>query len=379
MLTQPHPKIWLDAAAGSLEQLKALVAAETQAQDYPLASEIVQNTVIYAGETFHSADPHALMSEINRAFDQGPGIIAIRGALPDHSVIDAATALFERMIEEERDTGGGDHFAKPGANDRVWNAAQKHCLANPQNFAAYFNSPAIDLPCRAWLGEGYQLTAQVNRVNPGGAAQKAHRDYHLGFMDAARVASYPAQVHALSPLLTLQGAIAHCDMPRETGPTLYLPYSHQMLEGYVAFGRPEFQDFFAEHHTQLPLQKGDAVFFNPAVMHGAGTNSTKDQFRMANLLQIGSPFGRSIEAVDRDAMCRALYPVLQEMGAAERGRVIAAAAEGYAFPTNLDADPPVGGLIPESQAELVARALREGLSFDAFQAQLSAQTERKTP
>ena len=28
----------------------------------------------------------------------------------------------------------------------------------------------------------YQMTAQVNRVNPGGAAQTAHRDYHLGFM-----------------------------------------------------------------------------------------------------------------------------------------------------------------------------------------------------
>lgn len=379
MLKETHPPVWLDDRAGTLDQLKQLISRETEAQDYPLASDIVQNTLVYSGETFRNADPRALMTELNRAFDQGPGIIAIKAALADHAVIDAATALFEHMIEAERGTGGGDHFAKPGANDRVWNAAQKHCLADPQNFAAYFNTPAIDLTCRAWLGEGFQLTAQVNRVNPGGAAQKAHRDYHLGFMDASRVATYPAQVHALSPLLTLQGAVAHCDMPLETGPTLYLPYSHQMLEGYVAFGRDEFQDFFAEHHTQLPLQKGDAVFFNPAVMHGAGTNSTKDQFRMANLLQIGSSFGRSIEAVNRDAMCRALYPVLQEIGAEDRSRVIAAAAEGYAFPTNLDADPPVGGLIPESQAELVARALHEGLSAEEFEAQLSAQTGRKAP
>ncbi len=379
MLTPTHPPVWLDADAGSIAQLEKLVAQQTDASDYPLASEIIQNTVIYQGETFRSADPRALMSEINRAFDQGPGIIAIKGALPDHEVINATTALFEQMIEDERGTGGGDHFAKPGANDRVWNAAQKHCLADPQNFAAYFANPAIDLPCRAWLGQGYQFTAQVNRVNPGGAAQKAHRDYHLGFMDGARVATYPAQVHALSPLLTLQGAIAHCDMPLETGPTLYLPYSHQMLEGYVAFGREEFQDFFAAHHTQLPLEKGDAVFFNPAVMHGAGNNVTQDQYRMANLLQIGSPFGRSIEAVNRDAMCRALYPVLQGLADDMRARVIAAAAEGYAFPTNLDADPPVGGLIPESQAEFVARALREGLPADAFEAQLSAQTNRKAP
>ncbi len=378
MLTKPHPPVWLDAEAGDLDELKALVERQTDASDYPLADHIAQNTVIYHGDTFRNCtDPLALMAELNRAFDQGPGIIAIKSALADHSVIDDATALFEQLIEEERGAGGGDHFAKPGANDRVWNAAQKHALRAPENFAAYMDAPAIALPCRAWLGQGYQLTAQVNRVNPGGAAQVAHRDYHLGFMDPARVATYPAQVHALSPLLTLQGAIAHCDMPLQTGPTLYLPYSHQMQAGYVAFARPEFQDYFAANHTQLPLEKGDAVFFNPAVMHGAGQNRTTDQFRLANLLQVGSPFGRSIEAVDRDAMCRALYPVLQ--GMADPARVIAAAAEGYAFPTNLDSDPPVGGLIPESQAELMARALNEGMSEADFEAALTAQTTRKRP
>ncbi len=377
MLKTTHAPVWLSETSGTLDDLKALVERETDAADYPLASHIEQNTVIYQGTTFHAADPKDLMTELNRVFDTGPGIVAIKGAIPDHSIIDAATALFEQMIENERGTGGGDHFAKPGANDRVWNAAQKHCLKDPANFAAYFNTPAVDLPCRAWLGQGYQLTAQVNRVNPGGAAQTAHRDYHLGFMPPERVATYPAQVHALSPLLTLQGAIAHCDMPLETGPTLYLPYSHQMLEGYVAFQRPEFQEYFIQNRTQLPLEKGDAVFFNPAVMHGAGTNTTTDKFRMANLLQVGSPFGRSIEAVDRDAMCRALYPVLQ--GTDDPHAVIAAAAEGYAFPTNLDSDPPVGGLIPESQAEFMARALAENMSQPDFEAALSAQTHRKRP
>jgi ectoine hydroxylase-related dioxygenase (phytanoyl-CoA dioxygenase family) len=378
MLTSPHPEIWLDQSCGTLDGLKRLTERQTDKADYPLANRIEKNTVMYDGETFRTAtDPRPLMSELNRAFDQGPGIVVIKGAIEDGAVIDRATELFERIITQERGTGGGDHFAKPGANDRVWNAAQKHCLADPANFAAYFDSPAIDLPCRAWLGQGYQLTAQVNRVNPGGAAQVAHRDYHLGFMDAARVATYPAQIHWLSPLLTLQGAIAHCDMPLETGPTLYLPYSHHMMEGYVAFNRPEFQAYFAAEHTQLPLEKGDAVFFNPAVMHGAGNNTTTDRHRLANLLQVGSPFGRSIEAVDRDAMCRALYPVLRDH--ADPARIIAAAAEGYAFPTNLDSDPPVGGLIPESQAEFMARALRDGMPVTQFAKQLSAQTNRKRP
>ena len=65
--------------------------------------------------------------------------------------------------------------------------------------------------------------------------------------------------------------------------------------GRLAFSRPEFQAHFAAHHVQLPLSKGDAVFFNPAVMHGAWHNSTANVQRMANLLQVSSAFGRAMD------------------------------------------------------------------------------------
>jgi hypothetical protein len=63
-------------------------------------------------------------------------------------------------------------------------------------------------------------------------------------------------------------------------------------------------------------------------------------------------------------MCRALYPVLLARlaaGVTERAllNVVAASAEGYAFPTNLDHDQPVDGLAPPTQADLVRRALSE--------------------
>ena len=38
--------------------------------------------------------------------------------------------------------------------------------------------------------------------------------------------------------------------------------------------------------VQLALGIGDAVFFNPALFHAAGTNRTTDVDRMANLLQV---------------------------------------------------------------------------------------------
>ena len=99
---------------------------------------------------------------------------------------------------------------------------------------------------------------------------------------------FPVHVHRLSPVLTLQGAVAHCDMPVETGPTLYLPFSQSYVPGYMATGRAEFRDYFDKHHVQLPLMKGDAVFFNPALFHAAGTNRSKDVRRIANLLQVSS-------------------------------------------------------------------------------------------
>ena len=76
---------------------------------------------------------------------------------------------------------------------------------------------ALRWQAEAWFALLIEMTAQVNRVNPGGAAQSPHRDYHLGFMLAEQAAAWPAHAHSLSPYLTLQGAVAHCDMPIKSG------------------------------------------------------------------------------------------------------------------------------------------------------------------
>ena len=46
------------------------------------------------------------------------------------------------------------------------------------------------------------------------------------------------------------------------------------------------------------------------------------------------------------------------------------------FPTNLDRDQPIGGLAPETQAEVIWRALQEGRPADALDAELEARAER---
>ncbi|MCW2575165.1 MAG: Phytanoyl-CoA dioxygenase [Modestobacter sp.] len=378
---------WYSVEDCRLEDFRALVEQPTDLADFPSADEVRDGVLVYgpglAARVADRVGRRAVQAELVRALTSGPGLVVFAGAFADPTVVDRATALFESLIAEQKARGvvGGDHFARPGANDRVWRALDKFALRDPGLFADYYGNDVLALVSEAWLGPGYQVTSQVNVVNPGGQAQVAHRDYHLGFMSEEQSRAFPAHVHRLSPTLTLQGAVAHCDMPVLTGPTMYLPRSQQYAPGYLAFHLPAFTEYFDAHFVQLPLEQGDAVFFNPALFHGAGTNRSTDVRRMANLLQVSSAFGRAMETVDRTAMCRALYPALlarQGAGVAERTlrNVVAASAEGYAFPTDLDRDQPISGLAPETQAELVRRALREEWPADTLADELTAQAVR---
>jgi hypothetical protein len=132
----------------------------------------------------------------------------------------------------------------------------------------------------------------THNVRPGGKAQSAHRGYHLGFMQEVHAGEFPLHMHELSPILTLQGGVAHCDVP-------------------------------------------DALSGGAAVDAGGGF----------------APGG---------------------MDAA-----VNAAAEGYAFPTHLDSDPPVGGRAPESMLFLFRRAMERGMVPEEFEAEMDKLAKRR--
>jgi ectoine hydroxylase-related dioxygenase (phytanoyl-CoA dioxygenase family) len=381
---------YLPADDCRLADLIDLVNQKTDLADYPYASAVEQNVLVYDGarlrtELSRPARRPRVEAELASALLDGPGIVVLAGAFDDPWVIDRATWQFEAIITAERAGGGavGDHFAAAGQNDWIWNALEKLALRAPEVFADYYANDLIATACRAWLGPGYQVTSQVNVVNPGGAAQEPHRDYHLGFASDTEAARFPAHAHRLSPALTLQGAVAHTEMPTEAGPTMYLPHSQKYLPGYLAWRRPQFREYFGAHRVQLPLRKGDAVFFSPALFHAAGANRSADVRRMANLLQVSSAFGRAMEAVDRSAMSVAVSPALQDMaddGAspAAIANAIAACAEGYPFPPNLDLDQPVGGLAPPTQAGILTRAVAERWSRQQLKTELAAWNTRRS-
>jgi len=366
-----------------------VVGEKTDLADYPHADAVERGVLVYdsAGLRKQITGPEGRRdaeAELARALHDGPGIVVFTGAFDDLGVVDRATEQFEAIIAGQRAAGGaaGDHFAQSGQNDRIWNALEKLALRAPDVFGTYYANDIVAAVCHAWLGPGYQVTSQVNVVNPGGAAQTAHRDYHLGFQSGSQAARFPAHVHRLSPVLTLQGAVAHTDMPAETGPTMYLPHSQKYLPGYLAFHRPEFREYFEANYVQLPLTKGDAAFFNPALFHAAGANRTTGVHRMDNLLQVSSAFGRAMEAVDRASMSVALFPALLAMrdaGAAPAmiANAIAACAEGYAFPTNLDLDQPIDGLAPMTQADILGQAVADSWSQQRLEAELATWSARR--
>ncbi|MDA8586267.1 phytanoyl-CoA dioxygenase family protein [Rhodobacteraceae bacterium] len=385
-----HKPVWLDNQNSDLDAFKRHIAQETTDTDYPRATEIASNIPIYDGaETNKALADHAqgraLMAEWNRAFLSGPGIIVIRNGQSDHALIDAVTEKFEAIIkaEEAENAGKGDHFATAGANSRIWNAHEKLCMAAPDLYVRYNANEITRRVSESWLGSGYQITFQVNVVRPGGKSQTAHRDYHMGFQDIETLKGYPASQHALSASLTLQGGITHCDMSIESGPTKLLPFSQSYLPGYIAVLLPEFREVFEDRYVQLPMSKGDMLFFNPATFHAAGENRTTDVQRVVNLMQVGSGFGRSIEIVDRSRITLAVYDDLTRLlksstiTAREADNVVAATAEGYPFPANLDIDSPLSGMAPPSQQDVLRQALAEDWPMAKLEEEIAAQNGRK--
>jgi ectoine hydroxylase-related dioxygenase (phytanoyl-CoA dioxygenase family) len=295
-----------------------------------------------------------------------------------------ATDAFDAIIADQRASGAasGDHFAKPGANDRVWNALEKLAVRAPSVFAAYYANDILALVSAAWLGPAYQITSQVNVVNPGGDPQTGHRDYHLGFMSGDQAAQFPAHAHRLSPVLTLQGAVAHCDMPVESGPTMYLPHSQKYEPGYVAAALPDFQGVLRGKPGPAATREGRRGVLQPgAIPRRRAKPLVRHQAHgepASGVLGFRPSDGKRGSATDvRRALPDAVAAQGVRMAGTRLRNIVAACAEGYAFPTNLDRDQPVGGMAPQTQAELVWQAVAEQWDPATFRHELAAHTARR--
>jgi ectoine hydroxylase-related dioxygenase (phytanoyl-CoA dioxygenase family) len=363
----------------SVDDLMQTCSQKTLKEAYPLAESVAENIIIYDAKNIthlvgNSNQEKRLKTELNHILGKGPGVFIIRNLYED-SVIDQSNGIFHKIIKNEA-TNKNDHFAS-GSNTRIWNSLQKVAIENSEAFISYYANNILRVVAESWCGPNSQMTAQVNIVKPGSGMQKPHRDYHLGFQENETVQKYPISSHLMSQHLTLQAVIAHSDMPLESGPTLLMPHSQKYELGYLAWRNKEFQSFFSENAVQLPLKKGDGVFCNPALFHAAGSNSTNNFNRIANLLQISSVFGKAMERIDYIKIIKNIYPALLEhqnnntLSKRLIENVLVCATDGYAFPTNLDYDTSsyssVHGL---SMFEVTQQALQQSLDLENFTSKL---------
>ncbi|OCT52762.1 hypothetical protein CLCR_10312 [Cladophialophora carrionii] len=371
----------------SIAAFDKLCSQSTAAESYPKASTIISNIPVYDLRQDKSATEDIideLQDEWHYILHSGPGVFVLRGFMPDTSLINEVNAVFDDIISLEvaASTTKGDHFASAGTNARIWNSFQKHAERHPTSFVRYYSNPYLAAVCEAWLGPAYQITAQVNIVRPGGKPQVSHRDYHLGFQTAALCARYPRATQTATQFLTLQGAVAHSDMPLASGPTRFLPFSQRFEEGFMAYRLPEFQAYFDRKWVSCELSMGDAVFFNPALFHAAGENCTDNVHRSANLLQISSPFGKTMETIDTLTIIERCWDETRRLYEQEgRGTrmskeisaILNAMGNGYPFPTNLDRRPPApGGMAPESEVDVLRRGLSAGWDTQEVVAAITA-------
>ncbi|KAI0859899.1 hypothetical protein F4860DRAFT_504345 [Xylaria cubensis] len=352
----------------TLKELKRLCQQKITTSDCKLASSIQSNIPHYDLSTISSSDVDSvnqLQDEWYEVLSTGPGVLVLQNFVTDKALLSQINKVFDAIIEKEATSAKGDHFATSGANSRIWNSFQKHAMQDPATFVPYYANPWLARVSEAWLGPAYQITAQVNVVRPGGKPQDAHRDYHLGLQTNEACAKFPRSMHIASQFLTLQGGVAHSDMPLLSGPTRVLPFSQLLPEGYMSWRDPEIRAFFDENWVSAPMKAGDAVFFNPALLHAAGENTTEDVHRIANLLQISSAFGRPMEHVNNVEMIQTCWDTLKTL-AADRGKCeqvkscVQALAEGYPFPSNLDKQQPgANSMAPPSEVDVLWEGLQK--------------------
>jgi hypothetical protein len=143
------PGAFTSLADLDLDAFIELCERAVDADAVPTASEIVRQVPVYTAEALRSAataDRRAIMAELNGCLLDGPGALAVRDVI-DPAVVDAASAIYRELIDEEADAGraAGDHFAAAGKNDgsgtrsRSWPSARRRP-----------SSPTSPTRCSTW-------------------------------------------------------------------------------------------------------------------------------------------------------------------------------------------------------------------------------------
>lgn len=113
---QIEPRLFARGIKRDVGQLRRVCNHQTSANSYVYASAVEKNIPVYhCGKLQQDAVDHELLKdEWHHALLKGPGVFVMKGMYQDMTVLDAASAAFQRIITREASGQKGDHFAAGG-------------------------------------------------------------------------------------------------------------------------------------------------------------------------------------------------------------------------------------------------------------------------
>jgi hypothetical protein len=101
----------------NLAEFSKSLDRELQQNEVPLSHDIKNNVPIYdVSKINFLSDTKSLRAEWANVLHKSAGVIVLKNAYPDTSFIDTATAVYEKIIADEKAASGdkADHFAASG-------------------------------------------------------------------------------------------------------------------------------------------------------------------------------------------------------------------------------------------------------------------------
>lgn len=254
-------------------------------------------------------DPNDLDAQLPRIVDElldGPGAVAIRGALDERQVGEARRLLMHySSTEDDRETHfHGGHEDQVHLQRRVWNLLDKGEI-----FEEIVQLPPVAAIAAAFLGDQFILgSIAANRILPGGPGQEPHVDYPYWDLYDAR--AFPARINSSFPL-NLQVTYLLDPFTPESGATAFLPGSQRDLRYPDETDR---ERFYAEM-VRMVGEPGDAVIFNGQCWHCAMPNES-DHDRTGILIEFLPKFVTPLEDQKlgvRDEVKERASPLLRQL------------------------------------------------------------------
>ena len=238
--------------------------------------------------------------------------------------------------------------------------AGKTLPSRAEAFARYYANEAIAMVCRGLAGDRLSdhLAGQLRQSRRRGAVGASRLSHGLPVRRGDRGLPRPRPPAFAGADLAGRGrALRHAGRDRpDAVPAVLADVTRRAISPGAS---PNSSNISTGITSSCRSKKGDAAFFNPALFHAAGHNRTTRRAPhrqpLADLLGLWprDGIGRSRQNGQSALSLRCAAGL--DLDARARANVIAACAEGYAFPTNLDRDPPLGGLAPQTQAQLMRR------------------------